>query len=43
LVSTKCCTRNLSREIKAVSEPEKKAAKRKQIKRNTRYSVSADI
>jgi hypothetical protein len=43
LVSTRCCTRNLSRETKAVSELEKKADKRRQIKRNTRYSVSIDI
>jgi hypothetical protein len=38
-----CWTRNLSREINAVSELEKKADRTRQIKRNTRYSVSTDI
>jgi len=35
-----CSNLILCKEIKAVSELEKKADKRRQMKRNTRYSVS---
>jgi len=40
LVLTRCSILIRCREVKAVSELEKKADKRRQIKRNTRYSVS---
>jgi hypothetical protein len=40
LVSTRYSTLILCKEIKAVSELEKKADKTRQIKRNTKYSVS---
>ena len=39
-VLTRCSTLNRCKEIKAVSELEKKADKRRQTKRNTKYSVS---
>jgi hypothetical protein len=40
LVTTRCSTLILCKAIKAVSELEKKADRRKQIKSNTTYSVS---
>ncbi len=43
LVSTICLSRNLSRDVKAVSELEKKAEKRIQIARSTKYHASTDI
>jgi len=43
LVLTICSILILCKAIKAVSELEKKADKRRQTKRNTRYSVSIDI